>query len=125
MNTVKSTQPAILVDWNDLKDFPAFTEWVINAQNKITVVLLVSDPKLSDFDVDSLKTDKLFEPDVVLRNSAKKPMPNIAFKTAALLAVQDMSNLKVVAAFDGDQDTVDMYNEGGVPITAKTEWWMR
>lgn len=117
MNTVKSSKPALFVDWASVLDYGELYEWLVSKQDKISIVLLVPDPTNNDF---SVATD--FEPDVVLRNSSKKPLPDIAFKTAAILAVQDTSNLVPVIGIDMNQDVLDMYEEAGVIIVSQPHY---
>lgn len=123
MNTVSNSQPALLIDWDSVKFYSDVHEWITKQQDKIAVVLLVNNPEEDDFDENTTVAGPIgFEPSVVLRNSAKKPMPNIAFKTAAILAVQETSNLVPVVGIDGDDDVLDMYEEAGIVVTAKPEY---
>jgi hypothetical protein len=123
MNTVSNSQPALIVDWNSIQYYGDLHEWLLAKQNQIAVVVLVSDPANNDFNERESDAGPIgFEPSVVLRNSAKKPMPNIAFKTAAILAVQETSNLVPVVGIDGDDDVLDMYEEAGIVVTAKPEY---
>lgn len=123
MNTVNNSQPALIVDWDSVKFYSEVHEWLTQQQDKIAVVLLVNNPEEDDFDENTTAAGPIgFEPSVVLRNSAKKPMPNIAFKTAAILAVQETSNLVPVIGIDGEQDVLDMYEEAGIVVVTQPHY---
>lgn len=113
MDTVNAKEPAILVDWDDVHDWPIYDAWLAKRQKNIKVVLLVSNPQEHDFEYDNLQ----FEPDVVLRNSIKAPMPDLLFKTTAVVTIQESSNLVPVIGVDDSGAVREMYDDAGVVLT--------
>lgn len=108
--------PCILVDYEQARRFPKYNQWLKEKQTDdchVEIVMLVTNPKVNDYTQTS--TDIDFEPTVVLRNSGS--LPHIIFKTNALLAVQEISNLLPVIAWDNNLRVMDVYRAGGVPIT--------
>jgi len=112
-----NTQPAIIVDWEHVNAYEGYDEWLAEHDEQLAIILIVPDPENNDYDFDAK-----FEPAVVLRNSLKKPMPLIAFKTTAVLTVQESSNMIPVVAWDDDADVIDMYRAAGVPVTTEFNW---
>lgn len=116
MDTVNQKEPAILVDWDDVQDKPIYADWLVKRQKNIKIVLLVTDPKNNDFDFG----ESSLEPDVVLRNSLKAPMPDLLFKTTAVVTIQESSNLVPVIGVDDSYQVQDMYDEAGVVISGES-----
>lgn len=114
MDTVNAKEPAILVDWSELQGWEdVYGEWLKKRQKNIKVVFLVTDPKNNDFDYG----ESGIEPDVVLRNSVKAPMPDLLFKTTAIVTIQESSNLVPVIGVDDSGAVRKMYDEAGVVVT--------
>lgn len=115
-----NTKPAIIVDWEHVNWYEGYDEWLADRDEQLAIILIVPNPHLLDYDFDSL-----FKPAVVLRNSVKTPLPEIAFKTSAVLTVQGASNMDPVIAWDPDSDITDMYREAGVPVTVEFDWQVK
>jgi len=113
MDTVNAKEPAILVDWDDVHDWDAYADWLAKRQKNVKIVLLVSNPQEHDFEYNGLR----FEPDVVLRNSLKAPMPDLLFKTTAVVTIQESSNLVPVIGVDDSGAVREMYDDAGVVLT--------
>lgn len=108
-----TTRTAILVDFDLWKAHETVQRWIKLRENKASLVLLVTDPEHNDFDWEN--TDIPFDtPEwaAVMRNSMH--LRDIAFKTSALVILQDSSNLAPVIALDDDLHVQQMYEDGGV-----------
>jgi len=109
-----NTRPAIVVDYEAIKDSPATVEYLNRKQRHAAIVLFV---RGNDYVPDD--SFPLF--DAVLSN--RKGIPDIAFKTAALVVVQDSSNLVPVVGIDNNIDVLNMYEDAGMLITQQTGYF--
>lgn len=118
MDTERTNQPAILVDFNLLAHSSKLVCYLKKVQANAAIVLVVSDPIYNDYDENTMKGGQQdpsgIEFSTVIRNSKTKPMSDLDFKTAVLCMVQDMSNLMPVIAFDNSFLVRNMYRDGGV-----------
>lgn len=106
MGTDSKQQAAILVDYDHFAYFPQVQAWVAKKSKHAAVVaLMTTDRELPD------EHAELF--DVVIRRNNPK-MNDLAFKVAALAAVQSMSNLIPVVGIDPDYTVLMTYEDGGV-----------
>lgn len=110
-NVTNKGRPAVIVDWATYQVaggelFALLDSW----HGKATIVLLVGDPEGNDYDHEF---PELF--DVVIRNHGMTS--NMAFKVQALCVLQDASALIPVIAFDGNEEILAMFEDGGVLVT--------
>lgn len=103
---------AIIVDFNMWSYYERVRAVVERLSHHSQVILTVSDPEWHEFDYNHYPDSPEWA--VVIRNSKK--LPSLAFKTQALVFVQDGSNLNPVLAFDQDLEVQQMYEDGGVLI---------
>lgn len=106
MDTKKNA--AILVDYDLYSTNQFVRDYVSDRSFHAALVMLVSNPDHNDFEPGDV--DPEFS--AVIRNSARTP--DIVFKTSALCVLQDSSNLIPVLAFDGNDEALDMFWDGGV-----------
>lgn len=107
----------VLVDWSLFTANPYTQDFVASREGQARMVLLVSDPTVSDYNHETLPGVPDIEWDAVIRNTGA--LENVMFKATALSVIQDASNLIPVIALDANTEINRMYREGGILITVE------
>lgn len=106
----------IIVDYDMFSYYGSVRRWLKLREKFTTFILLVTDPEHNDYDPGDSRWHDEVPFDVVIRNAKTPPLPDLAFKTAALCAVQENSNVIPVIALDQDLHVQQMFEDGGVLI---------
>jgi hypothetical protein len=100
-------RPAIIVDFDTLKNNDKAIRYVSNHQRLFAIHLLVSYPDFNDYvDGDEIEYAS------VIRNSGRKR--EMEFKMHALQVIRDLSNTVPVVAIDGDWNARRSYEGEGL-----------